>query len=431
MRLILGIALCFLSILDLGAQGLRGQQDVRHRVDSLLGTSPRSDYAPYVQAEPLSAILIPAQITLGMGFMMWEEDRSVRSLRHHYIEGFKTRIDDYTQLVPLAVTWGLLATKNGGRSQTIWESIVAQASSFAILTAITQGGKYGIGRLRPDDSAHNSFPSGHTGTAFACAAILDAEYGQKYPWLAGIGYGVATLTGMSRIANNRHWGTDILAGASVGLSSVYLGYFLSDWIFGRKRACLTKPFTSGEASPYLLSLDNARTGLFKQVGAFSPDRPILTLGLSARVPIYKNLGTVVQAKIFRGENRELHRHLNAHALLAGLSYMSPILGGRMWWDVETTAGYLSAGRISKPSTVSDQGVAIDDYTRASAIVKVGGGLTLVTHRTFGMRAGAGYLFAPSALPAERLIGRHNNGYEVGLSLSYLLDVHSCKAVRKM
>ncbi|WP_052101975.1 phosphatase PAP2 family protein [Porphyromonas cangingivalis] len=429
MRSVLAIALCFLSVLHLRAQGLGEQMDVTHRKDSLLGTLSRATYVPYVQAEPLSAIIIPAQVTLGMGFMMWEEDRSVRSLRHHYIGGFKTRLDDYTQLVPLAVTWGLLGMGKAGRSQTVWESFVAQASSFVILTAITQGGKYSIGRLRPDASAHNSFPSGHTGTAFACAAILDAEYGQQYPWLAGIGYGVATLTGMSRIANNRHWGTDVLVGASVGLSSVYLGYFLSDWIFGRKRVCLTKPFALGESSPFLLSLDNARTGLFKKVGAFSPDRPMLSLGLSARVPVYKNLGTVVLAKIFRGENREGHEHLNAHALLVGLSYMRPILGGRMWWDIETGAGYLSAGRIGKISTVSADGMEIEDYTRASAIVKIGGGLTLVTHRTFGMRVGAGYLFAPSALPAEGLLGRHNNGYEVGLSLSYLLDIHSHMAKR--
>ena len=430
MRLILGIAFCFLSVLHLRAQSLQEGTEVSHRADSLSVNLSRSGYIPYVHAEPLSAIIIPAQITLGMGFMLWEEDRSLRSLRHLHVGGFRTKVDDYTQFVPLVVTWTLLATKNGGRSQTILESFVAQASSFAILTAITQSAKYTIGRLRPDNSAYNSFPSGHTGTVFACAAILDAEYGQKYPWLAGVGYGVATLTGMSRIANNRHWGTDVLAGASVGLSSVYLGYLLSDWIFGRKRACLTKPFVSGEASPFLLSLDNARTGLFKKVGAFSPDRPMLSLGLSARVPVYKNLGTVVQAKVFRGENRELHRHLNAHALLVGLSYMRPILGGRMWWDVETTAGYLSDGRIGKPSTVSGHQSEVEDYTRASAIVKVGGGLTLVTHRTFGMRAGAGYLFAPSALPAENILGRHNNGYEVGLSLSYLLDVHSCKVVRK-
>lgn len=415
--LMLGSFLALSGVTEVWAQRQPETELGRHRVDSIVTPS----YSPYVTAPPLSAVLIPAQITLGMGFMMWEEDRSLRSLRHHYMGGFRTRVDDYTQFLPLAVTWGMLAVRRESRSGSLWRSVVAQSSSFAILTLITQVGKYSIGRLRPDDSSHNSFPSGHTGTAFACAAILDAEYGQDYPWLAGIGYGIATLTGMSRIANNRHWGTDVLAGASVGLSSVYLGYYLSDRIFGRKRSRLTRPFASGEASPYLLSLDNARTGLFGGIGSLSPDRPMAALGVSARVPVYKRLGTILQAKIIRAENGKRHQYLNAHALLAGASYMSPLLGGSLWWDVETTAGYLSGARLNFRPSGGVEEPEIRDYTRPSAVFKVGAGLTLVTHRTFGMRAGVGYLFAPWALPYGESEGGRNNGYEFGLSISYLLN----------
>ena len=67
---------------------------------------------------------------------------------------------------------------------------------------------------------YRSFPSGHSTAAFAFASIISAETSHWWPdsrWIVGpIMYGAATLTGVSRIYNNQHWASDVLAGAAIG-----------------------------------------------------------------------------------------------------------------------------------------------------------------------------------------------------------------------
>lgn len=78
---------------------------------------------------------------------------------------------------------------------------------------------------RPDGSSSNSFPSGHTATAFLGAEIVRQEYG--WGWGAGA-YAVATSVGVLRCVHNRHWWWDTLAGAGVGVLSANVGYWLRD-----------------------------------------------------------------------------------------------------------------------------------------------------------------------------------------------------------
>lgn len=65
--------------------------------------------------------------------------------------------------------------------------------------------KYSVRELRPDGSTNNSFPSGHTATAFSAATILHKEYGMtRSPWYSIAGYMLTTATGCMRVFNNRH-----------------------------------------------------------------------------------------------------------------------------------------------------------------------------------------------------------------------------------
>jgi membrane-associated phospholipid phosphatase len=79
---------------------------------------------------------------------------------------------------------------------------------------------------RPDYSSDNSFPSGHTAQAFVAAQFFQKEYGHRYPWLSAGMYTLATGIGVSRVLNNRHWASDVLAGAGLGMGSVELSYLL-------------------------------------------------------------------------------------------------------------------------------------------------------------------------------------------------------------
>ena len=79
---------------------------------------------------------------------------------------------------------------------------------------------------RPDGSTRNSFPSGHTATAFMGAEFLREEYWDVSPWIGISGYVVAAGTGFFRMYNNRHWLTDVLAGAGIGILSTRAAYWL-------------------------------------------------------------------------------------------------------------------------------------------------------------------------------------------------------------
>ena len=79
--------------------------------------------------------------------------------------------------------------------------------------AVTQAIKFSVGRTRPDGTSL-SFPSGHTSSAFATAAVLQRHLG----WKAGIpAYGVAAYVGASRIQMKRHYLSDVAFGAAIGI----------------------------------------------------------------------------------------------------------------------------------------------------------------------------------------------------------------------
>ncbi len=108
--------------------------------------------------------------------------------------------------------------------------MVANASSFAATIILTLVPKYCFDVQRPDGTSHNSFPSGHTATAFMSAHILHKEYGHISPWVSVGAYTVATGVGAMRIMNNRHWTSDVLVGAALGILGTELGYWLSNKI---------------------------------------------------------------------------------------------------------------------------------------------------------------------------------------------------------
>src|SRR5205085_1994320 len=78
---------------------------------------------------------------------------------------------------------------------------------------------------RPDGSNFKSFPSGHTATAFMTAEYLRQEYKDVSPWIPVAGYAVAAATGYMRLYNNKHWASDVFAGAAIGVLSTQFTYY--------------------------------------------------------------------------------------------------------------------------------------------------------------------------------------------------------------
>jgi membrane-associated phospholipid phosphatase len=84
-----------------------------------------------------------------------------------------------------------------------------------------------VGRYRPAEtdnpyifkpfSGHDSFPSGHATMAFALAASLSHEIDK--PWASAALYTFATGTAWSRLNDERHWLSDVVAGATVGITA--------------------------------------------------------------------------------------------------------------------------------------------------------------------------------------------------------------------
>lgn len=160
-------------------------------------------------------------------------DKDIHSIRDGIIPGFHYKYDDYLQYIPAGLVIGMKAA--GYESRSSWgRMIVSDAFSVATMATAVNAVKYSIKRLRPDGSQRNSFPSGHTATAFLSATMLHKEYGWRSPWFSIGGYTVAAVTGVSRIMNNKHWMSDVVAGAAIGIGSVHLGYYLGDLIFKEK-----------------------------------------------------------------------------------------------------------------------------------------------------------------------------------------------------
>ena len=140
-------------------------------------------------------------------------------------------LDYLPAAAPLATAWVLRAAGLESRS-SLRRMATASALSVALTAGITLGLNQAVNEQSPDRHTNHAFPSGHAALAFASAAILSREFGHHSPWITLGSYTCATATQALRLYHNRHWANDIFLGASVGLVSTNLAYFISDQIYG-------------------------------------------------------------------------------------------------------------------------------------------------------------------------------------------------------
>lgn len=105
----------------------------------------------------------------------------------------------------------------------------------------------------PFTTDNTSFPSGHTTTAFAIASVLAQGYKDKL-WIGLTSYSVATLVGLSRVYDGKHWASDVLVGAVLG---TFVGTVLSKINFNSKSNFSINPTTlpGGYGMSFIYRLD--------------------------------------------------------------------------------------------------------------------------------------------------------------------------------
>lgn len=148
----------------------------------------------------------------------------IRDWRNRQIPNFSSKVDGLLAFSPVAISYTLTAfgvpARNSFMDQTIIlsKAEIIMFTSAYLLKMITQ-------ETRPDGSTSNSFPSSHTAQAFLGATLLSQEFKDELPWMPYAAYTLAASVACLRMANNRHYISDVLVGASLGVLSQKLSYW--------------------------------------------------------------------------------------------------------------------------------------------------------------------------------------------------------------
>jgi membrane-associated phospholipid phosphatase len=150
---------------------------------------------------------------MGMHFMFSQDGNAGTHERWEYI------LEDTGDVLQIALplSAGLVTI-----FQKDYQGTRQLAFSYATTMALTYTLKYTTKRQRPEGrTTYDSFPSGHTSSAFSGASFIQRRYGWKYGKYA---YILAALVGVSRMEgpDGYHDIWDVLGGAVVGIGSTYL-----------------------------------------------------------------------------------------------------------------------------------------------------------------------------------------------------------------
>jgi membrane-associated phospholipid phosphatase len=158
----------------------------------------------------------------------------LKDFRNDKLGNFRTHVDDVLLFCPLAIGIGDFIFKHQSKTDLRTRSIVFATGNITAI-GLTNVLKNAVKGKRPDNSTNDSFPSGHTSVAFATATYFAWEYKEKVPWSPALFYGLASVVGLGRIANNRHYLSDVLFGAGLGILSMRASYWSHKIIAPKKK----------------------------------------------------------------------------------------------------------------------------------------------------------------------------------------------------
>jgi membrane-associated phospholipid phosphatase len=233
----------FFCLIFFLAPGISNAQYAVNKTDSISNPfksefRPDSLFKPLIKPFYIKQVYVPAALmTTGIIsttlFTAQLKYRIVEERNEHF-SNFHTNMDDYLQYAPIPIAYGLDVL--GFKSKNdIWNRSLILLKGEALMLVSVNILKYTTKELRPDEANIYSFPSGHTAQAFAAATFLSEEYKDKYPWMPYMAYGMASATGLLRMANNRHFIGDVLMGAGLGILSMKLSYWTHQYKWGKRR----------------------------------------------------------------------------------------------------------------------------------------------------------------------------------------------------
>ena len=188
------------------------------QTDSILPSKPVSEKSFLKQS------IVPLSL-IGSGLIIhFTVKEQIQDNIQGGLNGFHTSADNYLLFAPALIMYGAdilkVPAKNDAFTQTKYLLISGISNSL-----ITYGLKK-ITHVERPDGTEDSFPSGHTSNAFVMATVLHHEFADSNPYIAYSGYLFATATGVLRVLNNRHWVSDVLVGAGLGILVTDLVYRL-------------------------------------------------------------------------------------------------------------------------------------------------------------------------------------------------------------
>lgn len=240
------------------------QVDSTRRYKLVLPSFNGNPVATPSRSRSVQKLIATPVILVGAGvYAMTDNDvlsrYEIKEERDEWFPKFHHHADDYLQYTPIVAVYGLNALGVKGKNN-FGNRTALIIKSELIMAAITFPLKKITAVPRPDTGLPTSFPSGHTAQAFAAATFMMKEYGHKNVWY-GIGaYTVATGIGVMRVMNNRHWFSDVLAGAGIGIFSTNLAYLTHRYKWQKHR--------SGSSSTIVLPSYDGQTGMVSMIHRF-------------------------------------------------------------------------------------------------------------------------------------------------------------------
>jgi len=168
--------------------------------------------------------IVPISL-IGVGLLINNSDferRLQTDLRNKVGNNYEFHIDNYLVFAPVAEMY--IADAFGVKAKNHWfDQTKYLFISNLVSYTVTGNLKTIFKKTRPDGSPY-SFPSGHTTQAFTNATVLYNEFQDASPVFAYSGFAFAATTATFRMINNKHWLSDVLAGAGIGIIVTELVY---------------------------------------------------------------------------------------------------------------------------------------------------------------------------------------------------------------